>query len=164
VSPQIRRCMQSRSSAGRAFASRLLTHWKIDLHNLLHFLRLRADPHAQWEIQEFGRVMAGMMARVAPLTYQAWLDYDVLGEKMSVAELNVIRSLIEPTGDGVKARPAELSADDLSEAGLSGRERQELLAKLNPVQRPDFSLDLSEMLTPETMAERMAEAVPDPDL
>ncbi|MDH3298526.1 MAG: FAD-dependent thymidylate synthase, partial [Gemmatimonadota bacterium] len=43
-------------------------YWKIDLHNLLHFLRLRADPHAQWEIQEYGRVMAGMLARVAPLT------------------------------------------------------------------------------------------------
>ena len=43
-------------------------YWKIDLHNLLHFLTLRVDAHAQWEIQEFGRVMAGMLKRVAPLS------------------------------------------------------------------------------------------------
>src|SRR4051812_12683517 len=54
-------------------------YWKIDLHNLLHFLTLRVDPHAQWEIQEFGRVMAGMLKRVAPLSYEAGVDYDVGG-------------------------------------------------------------------------------------
>jgi len=139
-------------------------YWKIDLHNLLHFLRLRVDAHAQWEIQEYGRVMAGMLARVAPLTYEAWLDYEVLGEKMSISELNAIRSLIEPAGDGIRSRAAELTVDDLDTVGLSGRERRELLDKLAPVERPDFSLDLSEMQTPETMAERMAEAVPDPDV
>ena len=139
-------------------------YWKIDLHNLLHFLRLRVDAHAQWEIQEYGRVMAGMLARVAPHTYEAWLDYEVLGEKMSVSELNAIRSLIEPAGDGIRSRAAELTVDDLDTVGLSGRERRELLDKLAPVERPDFSLDVSEMQTPETMAERMAEAVPDPDV
>jgi len=138
-------------------------YWKIDLHNLLHFLRLRVDSHAQWEIQEYGRVMAGMMARVAPLTYEAWLDYEVLGEKMSVAELNVIRSLIEPAGLGLKSNAVELTADELAAAGLSGRERQELLDKLVPVERPDYALDLTSMRTPESMAEHMAEAVPDAD-
>ena len=43
-------------------------YWKIDLHNLLHGLTLRVDAHAQWEIQEYGRVMAGMLKRVAPLS------------------------------------------------------------------------------------------------
>ncbi len=136
-------------------------YWKIDLHNLLHFLRLRADPHAQWEIQEYGRVMAGMLARVAPLTYEAWLDYDVLGARMSAAELAVIRSLVEPTGEGLRARPGELSAADLKSAGLSGRASRELFDKLQPAERPDFALDLADMRTPESMADRMAEAVPD---
>jgi thymidylate synthase (FAD) len=136
-------------------------YWKIDLHNLLHFLRLRADPHAQWEIQEYGRVMAGMLARVAPLTYEAWLDYDVLGARMSAAELDVIRALVESTGDGLRARVGELTAADLKSAGLSGRESRELFDKLQPVERPDFALDLSSMQTPESMADRMAEAVPD---
>ncbi|TFG63573.1 MAG: FAD-dependent thymidylate synthase, partial [Gemmatimonadales bacterium] len=139
-------------------------YWKIDLHNLLHFLRLRVDAHAQWEIQEYGRVMAGMLARVAPLTYEAWLDYDVLGEKMSAAELDAIRLLVEPAGEGLTARNTELTADDLEHVGLSARERRELLDKLVPVERPDFALDLSEMQTAESMAERMAEALPDPDV
>lgn len=139
-------------------------YWKIDLHNLFHFLRLRADPHAQWEIQEFGRVMAGMLARVAPLSYEAWLDYDVLGAKMSAAELEVLRSLVRPSGDGLATSAGELSAADLTEAGLSGREARELIEKLAPVERPDYSLDLSQMRSPEEMAGRMAEAVPDPTI
>ena len=43
-------------------------YWKIDLHNFLHFLKLRVDSHAQWEIQEYGRVLAGVLKRVAPHT------------------------------------------------------------------------------------------------
>ena len=66
-------------------------YWKIDLHNLFHFLSLRADPHAQWEIQEYARVMAGMMKRVAPLSYEAWIDYNVCAHPMSRAELDALR-------------------------------------------------------------------------
>jgi len=61
-------------------------YWKIDLHNLLHFLTLRVDPRAQWEIQEFARVMAGMVKRVAPLTYEAWIDYDLCARPFTRAE------------------------------------------------------------------------------
>jgi len=66
-------------------------YWKIDLHNLLHFLTLRVDTHAQWEIQEFGRVMAGMLKRVAPISYEAWVDYDVCGARVSRMELDALR-------------------------------------------------------------------------
>src|SRR5262245_22660224 len=44
-------------------------YWKIDLHNLLHFLSLRADKHAQYEILAFARVIGGMVKRVAPLSF-----------------------------------------------------------------------------------------------
>ncbi|HEV8244211.1 MAG TPA: FAD-dependent thymidylate synthase, partial [Polyangiaceae bacterium] len=70
-------------------------YWKIDLHNLLHFLKLRVDRHAQWEIQEFGRVMAGMLKRLAPLSYEAWIDYDVCGAHLSRMELEVLGRLIK---------------------------------------------------------------------
>ena len=103
-----------------------------------------------------------MLGRVAPLSYEAWLDYDVLGAKMSAAELAVLRSVVRPSGDGLATSTEELSAADLSKAGLSGREARELIDKLAPVARPDFSLDLSQMRSPEDMAGRMAEAVPDP--
>jgi acetyl-CoA carboxylase carboxyl transferase subunit alpha len=79
-------------------------YWKIDLHNLLHFLTLRVDEHAQWEIQQYGRMMAGMLKRVAPLSYEAWIDYDVCGTHMSRMELDVLRRLVHSEGNGLTSR------------------------------------------------------------
>ncbi len=137
-------------------------YWKIDLHNLFHFLSLRADPHAQWEIQAFARVMAGMMKRVAPLSYEAWLDYEFSGAHMSHGELEVLRALLQADDQGVAARDdgGRLTPDDLRSHGLSKREALELIEKLQPVTRPDFELDLAEMQSPEEFEARMREAVP----
>src|SRR5690242_2057706 len=93
-------------------------YWKIDLHNLLHFLKLRVDTHAQWEIQEYGRVMAGMLKRVAPLSYEAFIDYDVCGARVSRMELEALRRLVTVEGDGLKANPgAALGAPELETLG-----------------------------------------------
>ncbi len=137
-------------------------YWKIDLHNLFHFLSLRADPHAQWEIQAFARVMAGMMKRVAPLSYEAWLDYEFCGEHMSHGELQALRALLETDGESLAARAGadRLSLDDLKAHGLSKREALELLEKLKPAERPNFELDLSQMKSPEEFESRMRDAVP----
>lgn len=136
-------------------------YWKIDLHNLFHFLSLRADPHAQWEIQEFARVMAGMMKRVAPLSYEAWLDYEFGGEHMSHGELEALRRLIEAGDDHLRVRDGSLlDIEALKESGLSKREAIELVEKLRPVERPDFELDLSRMKSPEEFQSRMQAAVP----
>ena len=138
-------------------------YWKIDLHNLLHFLRLRVDDHAQWEIQAYGRVMAGMLQRVAPLSYEAWIDYEVMGARMSAGELAVLRRLLSADAEAASIR-AEGTATraDLEAAGLAPREIRELVAKLSLAERPDFSLDLSAMLTAEEMARRMSEATLEP--
>src|SRR4051812_48663955 len=118
-------------------------YWKIDLHNLLHFLTLRVDGHAQWEIQEYGRVMAGMLKRVAPLSYEAWIDYDVAGARLSRMEREVLRQLVRPEGDGCASVPGgRLDAAGLAAAGLSNREAAELLDKLAAPEVPDFELDL----------------------
>ena len=137
-------------------------YWKVDLHNLLHFLTLRVDPHAQWEIREYGRVMAGMLARVAPLSFEAWLDYNVLGASLSYAERAVVGALLCERDGGLGARPGSgrLSREELAEAGLSAREIRELLAKMQVPPRPNFALDLSTMRSAEEMAERMRQAVP----
>jgi thymidylate synthase (FAD) len=137
-------------------------YWKIDLHNLLHFLSLRVDPHAQWEIRVYAQVMAGIVKRVAPLSYEAWVDYDLTGTPMSRGELEVLRALLERGGeDGVRARPgAALEPAAMEALGLSPREIREFLAKLDPAPRPDFELDLSRMLPAEEVAEMMARAVP----
>ena len=50
-------------------------YWKTDLHNLLHFLLLRADPHAQYEIRAYAEVMLETVKRWVPMTYAAFLEY-----------------------------------------------------------------------------------------
>lgn len=139
-------------------------YWKIDLHNLLHFLTLRVDAHAQWEIQEYGRVMAGILQRVAPLTYEAWIDYNVLGAHLSYGERRTLSRLLRAEEGGIGSRGGvpPLTREDLEEMGLSGREIQELRDKLDPPERPDFSLDLSQMQTAEETERKMQEAVPTP--
>ena len=142
-------------------------YWKIDLHNLLHFLTLRVDGHAQWEIQEFGRVMAGMLKRVAPLSYEAWIDYDVCGSHVSRMELDALRALVvaAPDGQGIGARGGSGTLDRaaLASGGLSNREIDELLAKLAPASVPEFELDLSRAKSAAYFAERFAAAVPQVD-
>jgi len=137
-------------------------YWKIDLHNLLHFLSLRADPHAQWEIQEFARVIAGMVRRVAPLSYEAWVDYDLAGHPMSRTELAAVMRLVEPTDEGLRVRTgaSAVTVAELKELGLSAREIRELADKLRPARLPDFELDLSRMRAAEEVAAAMYEAVP----
>ncbi len=136
-------------------------YWKIDLHNLLHFLTLRVDDHAQWEIQEYGRVMAGMVKRVAPLSYEAWIDYQVMGDRLTRAEIAAISRLVSANREGIVARTgAELSNAELAGLGMSGREIRELKEKLEPCEVPDYELDLATMRDPETVAAGMLEAVP----
>jgi flavin-dependent thymidylate synthase len=138
-------------------------YWKIDLHNLLHFLKLRVDAHAQWEIQEYGRVMAGMLKKVAPHSYEAWIDYDVCGARMSRMELDALRRLVQAGASGISSEGGRLDLGALAELGLSKREIEELCAKLQPASVPDFELDVRSAQPPEAFAERMAQAVPKVD-
>jgi thymidylate synthase (FAD) len=135
-------------------------YWKIDLHNLLHFLTLRVDAHAQWEIQEYGRIMAGMLQRVAPLSYEAWLDYDVCGSHMSRMELEALRALVTVDGGALAGRPERLEGGNLAALGLSPREVRELVAKLVPRPLPSFELDLSTARPGSYFSERFRQAVP----
>lgn len=136
-------------------------YWKIDLHNLLHFLRLRVDSHAQWEIQEYGRVMAGMLERVAPLSYEAWIDYDVCGARLGRQELAALAQLVNASATGLQSRDgAALSNAELEASGLSKREVEELVTKLTPTPVPRFELDLTKSLAPAELEARFAAAVP----
>jgi thymidylate synthase (FAD) len=139
-------------------------YWKVDLHNLLHFLTLRVDRHAQWEIRVFGQVMAGMLKRVAPLSYEAWIDYDVCGGHLSRHELEILRALVNVDAEGGlrtadKAQPRQALLDQ----GITARELDEMLIKLRPAEVPDFELDLSQAKSAEYFAEQFAKAVPGAD-
>ena len=141
-------------------------YWKIDLHNLLHFLTLRVDPHAQWEIQEYGKGMAGMLKRAAPLSYEAWIDYDVCGQRFSRMDLDVLRELVgvSVNQDFLFPHGKTIQTDALPERfNLNKREVQELLNKLSPREVPDFELDLAKAKPAEYFEKLMNEAVPNVD-
>jgi thymidylate synthase (FAD) len=137
-------------------------YWKIDLHNLLHFLTLRVDPHAQLEIRAYAEVIAGMVKRVAPLSYEAWIDYDVSGVHLSRGEIDALRELVAADDAGLRPRDGAGAVDAarLAAHDLSPREARELVAKLQVRARPDFELDLARMQSAESVEARMQQAVP----
>jgi thymidylate synthase (FAD) len=136
-------------------------YWKIDLHNLFHFLSLRADPHAQYEIRVYARVMAGMVKRVAPLSFEAWFDYEYGGAHLSRVELTALRQMVGVAGEDLVGTGERLAAADLAKLGLAKREAEELRSKLAAAPAADdFDLDLSESRSAEEFETRMARAVP----
>ncbi|MCK5738856.1 FAD-dependent thymidylate synthase [bacterium] len=66
-------------------------YWKIDLRNLLHFLELRLDAHAQHEIQVYGKVIAEIVKKIVPLTWEAFEDYVLQAETFSRLELATLQ-------------------------------------------------------------------------
>lgn len=69
-------------------------YWKVDLHNLLHFLSLRADPHAQREIRVYAEVMCRMVADWLPNVWEAFQDYTVKACHFSGIEMDILRELL----------------------------------------------------------------------
>ena len=146
-------------------------YWKIDLHNLLHFLTLRVDSHAQWEIRQFGEIIAGMLKRVAPLSYEAWIDYDVCGARFSRMEMEIIQDYINAYDGEIENKECievmgvneETIPFKNNEYGLSKRELKEFVSKLTSREVPDFSLNLSDAKSPEYFEKKMAAAVPNID-
>ena len=108
--------------------------------------------------------MAGMLKKAAPLSYEAWIDYDVSGARLSRGELEALSRLVSVENGALVARPgATIDAAGLESVGLARREIGELLEKLTPKPAPDFELDPNRGLGPEVFAERFASAVPKVD-
>jgi thymidylate synthase (FAD) len=93
-------------------------YWKIDLYNLMHFLALRADAHAQYEIRAYAEAMLGTMQRWVPLAYAAFVEYRMNSASISATGLQVIRRML--AGEQVEQK----------DSGLSPREWRELMAVL----------------------------------
>lgn len=66
-------------------------YWKVDLHNLMHFLRLRADPHAQYEIREYADVILKIVEKWVPNAYEAFLDYRLNAVNLSSKAVAVLK-------------------------------------------------------------------------
>jgi len=70
-------------------------YWKVDLHNLFHFLRLRADAHAQYEIRVYADAICKVVADWVPAAYRAFEDYRLGGETLSGKSLDCIRRMVK---------------------------------------------------------------------
>lgn len=93
-------------------------YWKTDLHNLMGFLRLRADAHAQFEIRAYADVMMDVMASWVPLAHAAFLEYRLGAVQLSATALKTVRRMI--AGEKVGQE----------NSGLTKREWTELLSAL----------------------------------
>ena len=88
-------------------------YWKIDLHNLLHFLSLRADTHAQYEIRVYAEAMLETIKRWVPIAHKAYLQYRVGGVSVSAAGLDIIKNLL--AGKHVTQQTSKMSKREWSE-------------------------------------------------
>ncbi len=70
-------------------------YWKVDLHNLLHFLALRADAHAQYEIRVYAEAMLDLVKRWVPITYDAFMNYRVGGANLSAKALACVQRMLK---------------------------------------------------------------------
>ena len=84
-------------------------YWKIDLNNLLHFLALRADAHAQYEIRVYADIILDIVKKWVPVTYEAFEDYRVGGTQLSAKEILILKKIIkgetvDPEVEGISKR------------------------------------------------------------
>lgn len=87
-------------------------YWKTDLHNLFGFLRLRADPHAQFEIRAYAECIKDIVRQWVPTSYEAFEDYRMNAISLSAAEADVVRQAL--TGTAL-TRPQNISTREWSE-------------------------------------------------
>ena len=88
-------------------------YWKVDLHNLLHFLRLRADAHAQYEIRVYADEICKIVADWVPFAFSAFEDYRMGGATLSSKALDCVRRLIK--GEDVTQASSGMSAGEWRE-------------------------------------------------
>ena len=88
-------------------------YWKVDLHNLFHFLRLRADPHAQYEIRVYAEAIAACVRDWVPLAYAAFEDYRMGGVTLSAKAINVVKRML--TGEVVTQETSGMSKGEWRE-------------------------------------------------
>lgn len=110
-------------------------YWKIDLHNLFHFLALRMDSHAQLEIREYATTLGEQIVKpLFPLAWEAFVDYRLEGAVLSRLEREVIRRLagrLASEGRGAATEADFMAVQDPSWSGLArSRERDECRQKL----------------------------------
>lgn len=96
-------------------------YWKTNLHNFMNFLRLRADPHAQYEIRVYADAMSDMLARWMPVTHEAFLEHRLGAVTLSRTAVAAVKRMV--AGEAVDAGSSGLGAREWRELALAlGRE------------------------------------------
>lgn len=98
-------------------------YWKIDLHNLFHFLKLRMDHHAQREIRDYANAMFGMVKEKFPLATEAFEDYVLNSVTLSREEYDIIRNALD------EHWLEKSHKEELEESNLSKREKNEFIER-----------------------------------
>ncbi|MCL5056100.1 MAG: FAD-dependent thymidylate synthase [Firmicutes bacterium] len=98
-------------------------YWSINLHNLMHFLELRMDSHAQAEIRAYGFATADILKERLPITWEAFEEYVLQGKRFSKQEWGILEKTID-------REKLESFGENLEAAGLSKGEWREFLEKL----------------------------------
>jgi thymidylate synthase (FAD) len=88
-------------------------YWKVDLHNLFHFLRLRADPHAQYEIRVYAEAIAACVKDWVPLAFAAFEDYRMGGVTLSAKAIAVLKRRL--AGEAVTQEASGMSKGEWRE-------------------------------------------------
>ncbi len=107
-------------------------YWKVDLHNLFHFLYLRMDSHAQYEIRRYAEIIGHeILSKWCPFAWEAFMDYRVNSSHFTRLEMEVLTAMT--TGNAAKAIELGKSFGWLKETGevKKNRERLEFEDKLN---------------------------------
>jgi thymidylate synthase (FAD) len=107
-------------------------YWKIDLHNLFHFIKLRSHPHAQAEIRAYADALATLVMQWCPMAYAAWVEYQRDAVTLSKSQIETLKAAVKYLE---LLQPAYASGDDLDSMatylrskapGLPRRDRKEL--------------------------------------
>lgn len=118
-------------------------YWKIDLKNLLHYVRLRDDAHAQWEIQQYGQALAHFVKQRCPIAYQAFQDYMQSSRVLSQGQTQLLRDIMATSNrEEISAKAAlrnmiTQAGDEKALCGIYGITPKELLEFLRTL---DFRL------------------------
>ena len=122
-------------------------YWKVDLHNLLHYLGLRCDSHAQHEIRAYANCMAAMVKEICPLAFEAWYDYNFTAAKFSRQDRKLLSWYIRFASN---ATVFDLDTDDYltNEVAkkaksflMTDREITDWWRKIEPAIEQEFSLE-----------------------
>lgn len=121
--------MVARELARMGLSQNLYTqwYWKCDLHNIFHFLGLRMDAHAQFEIRQYANAIAEIVKDSFPIAYKAYEDYELNAVQLSAPEKDILTALFR--SKGIKLTTEQILSIADSTGLTNKREREELINK-----------------------------------